>query len=256
MLGIIAGTGIYKLLNMKNVKEDRIYTPFGEPSDALLFGILEGKSIAFLSRHGRKHTIPPHRINNKANIWLLKNSGIKRVISVSAVGSLKDEIKPGTIVFPDQLIDFGRVIETFYNGPDVYHVSLADPFCKNMRKIFIEVAEKLNIEFLEKGTYIRISGPRFSTRAESKMFRRFADIIGMTVASEAILAREMEICYANISMVTDYDVWAEKPVDAQEVLKVMKENSKKVEMILRNVIKIIDPKEDCECKHALESAKV
>lgn len=176
------------------------------------------------------------------------------MIAINAVGSLKEEYKPGDIVIIDQFIDFTKKREyTFYNGPKVAHVSMADPFCPELRKIFIETAKELNLPVHERGTYVCIEGPRFSTRAESRMFRQFADVIGMTLVPEVNLARELGMCYVNISTVTDYDVWAEKPVDAQEVLRVMKENEEKVQKLLKRAIPKIPEERKCGCADVLKT---
>ncbi len=254
IIGIIGGTGIYDILDIKEYK--KVFTPYGSTSDLIAIGNIKNKNIAFIPRHGNKHTIPPHKINNKANLWALKELNVTRVISICATGSLKEEYKPGDIVIPDQFIDFGKSIETFYDGGRVVHVSMADPFCPEMRKIAIETLKELNFRFHEKGTYLRISGPQFSTRAASKMYRNFADIIGMTGTSEAILARELGICHIIISAITDYDVWAEKPVSAKEVINVMKENEEKIKMIIKSIIEKIPEERRCDCKNSLEGAEI
>ncbi len=254
-IGIIGGSGFYELL--ENPREIKLSTPYGNPSSLVQVGNLEGVEIAFIPRHGPKHTIPPHKVNYRANIWALKELGVERVIGVNAVGSLKEDYKPGQIVFVDQFIDFTKKRDyTFYDGGKVYHVSFADPFCPELRQIFVESAKELGLEFKETGTYVCIEGPRFSTRAESKMFRQFADIIGMTLVPEVNLARELAMCYANISMITDYDVWAEKPVDTKEVLETMARNIENVNALLRLAIPRIPEERHCECGKALENAGI
>ncbi len=254
-IGIIGGSGFYELL--ENPREIKLSTPYGNPSSPVQVGNLEGVEIAFIPRHGPKHTIPPHKVNYRANIWALKELGVERVIGVNAVGSLKEDYKPGQIVFVDQFIDFTKKRDyTFYDGGKVYHVSFADPFCPELRQIFVESAKELGLEFKETGTYVCIEGPRFSTRAESKMFRQFADIIGMTLVPEVNLARELAMCYANISMITDYDVWAEKPVDTKEVLETMARNIENVNALLRLAIPRIPEERHCECGKALENAGI
>lgn len=252
-IGIIGGSGIYDLLEEKEYR--KVYTPYGATSDLVAIGKLSNKDVAFIPRHGYKHTIPPHLVNNKANIWALKEIGAERIISICATGSLKEEYKPGDIVIPDQFIDFGKNVETFYEGGKVVHVSMADPFCPELRKLSANVLNDLNVRFHEKGTYIRISGPQFSTRAASKMYRTFGDIIGMTGSSEAILARELGICHVIIATITDYDVWAEKPVSAEEVIRVMKENEIKVKKIIKNLVSKI-PERSCDCKNSLVGAEI
>lgn len=254
-IGIIGGSGFYELL--EDPREVKIATPYGSPSAPVQVGKLEGMEVAFIPRHGIGHTIPPHKVNYRANIWALHKLGVERIIGVNAVGSLQEEYKPGDIVFVDQFIDFTKKRDyTFYDGGKVYHVGFADPFCPEIRKVLIDSAKELGLQFKETGTYICIEGPRFSTRAESRMFRQFADIIGMTLVPEINLARELEICYANISMVTDYDVWAEKPVDTKEVLETMAKNIDNVKALLKLAVPRIPEKRDCPCSKALENAGI
>ncbi len=254
-IGIIGGSGFYKLLD--DPREIKIATPYGATSAPVQIGQLSGVEVAFIPRHGVGHTIPPHRVNYRANIWALHELGVERVIGVNAVGSLKEDYKPGEIVFVDQFIDFTKKRDyTFYDGGKVYHVSFADPFCPEMRRIFIETAQEIKIPFKGNGTYVCIEGPRFSTRAESRMFRQFADIIGMTLVPEVNLARELAMCYANISMITDYDVWAEKPVDTKEVLEVMARNIENVEELLKKAVPRIPEERGCGCGKALENAGI
>jgi len=256
-LAIIGGSGVYDPTLFKNVKSIKVGTPFGAPSAPIEVGNFMGKKIAFLARHGKGHTIPPHLINSRANIWALKHLGVERIIGICAVGSLQMEYKPGEIVVPDQFIDFTKKRDyTFYNGGQVFHISGADPFCPHLRKLFFQEAKKLNIPVHEKGTYICIEGPRFSTRAESKMFRQFADVIGMTLVPEAQLARELEMCYLSLAMVTDYDVWQEKPVYTQEVVKKMAENLENIKKLLEKAIPKIKPKRTCPCKETSKNAEM
>jgi len=253
-IGIIGGTGVYDYDFIEVLETVDIDTPYGNPSEKIKIGNYGGKKIALLPRHGAGHTIPPHMINFRANIWALHKLGVKRIIATAAVGSLKEEYRPGGIVFVDQFIDMGKDVITFYDGPEVRHVSLADPFCPDMSYLFMKSAESLGIEYHDKGTYIRVAGPRFSTRSESEMLRKSGDIIGMTAIPEAILSREKEICFGVIATITDYDVWAEKPVDAKEVINVMKQNSEKTEKIIKDVIIRIPFERKCICSNALESA--
>jgi 5'-methylthioadenosine phosphorylase len=255
-IGIIGGSGLYDASMMDNVSKVKVETVYGDPSDSFNIGKINGKSVAFLSRHGKGHTIPPHELNFKANITGFENFGIKRIVSCCAVGSLKEDYKPGDIVIPDQFIDWKKAMTTFYNTGDVTHVSLADPFCPEIRKALIKTCKKLGIRYHDKGVYVCIEGPRFSTRAESKMFRNFADIIGMTGVPEAILAREREICLAILATVTDYDVWSEKPVSMEDVSKTMKESEEKVKEIIKEVVNNIPENRKCICKDALKNAKV
>ena len=254
-IGIIGGSGIYGVFNPK--KSIKVHTPYGLPSGNVEIGEISGVEVAFLSRHGKGHYIPPHKVNYRANIYALQTLGVERVIGVNAVGSLREEYKPGDTVIVDQFIDFTKKRDyTFYDGPKVVHISMADPFCPELRKVFIDTSRSLGYRTHDKGTYVCIEGPRFSTRAESRMFRQFADIIGMTLVPEAQLARELEMCYVNISTITDYDVWAEKPVTTEEVLRVMNENEEKVKKILENGIPEIPKERNCPCKDALKGAEI
>ncbi len=254
-IGIIGGSGIYGIF--RPLRSVRVHTPYGPPSGDVEIGELDGIEVAFIPRHGRGHFIPPHRVNYRANIYALNSLGVERVIGVSAVGSLKEDYRPGDIVITDQYIDFTRKREyTFYDGPKVVHISTADPFCPELRGVFIEALREMGIPHHTGGTYICIEGPRFSTRAESRMFRQFADIIGMTLVPEVQLARELEMCYVNVSAITDYDVWAERPVSTEEVLRVMKENEDKVKSLLARAIRAIPQERSCPCREALKGAVV
>ncbi len=263
-VAIIGGSGLYELPGLTNVEELKIYTPYGQPSDNIIVGELYGRKIAFLPRHGRGHRIPPHRINYRANIWALKSLGVKWVIAFSAVGSLRWDYRPGDFVLPDQFIDMTKGVRdfTFFEGGVVAHVSMADPFCEHLREIIIEAASSVeDIVLHKKGTYVCIEGPRFSTRAESTIWKEVfkADIIGMTLVPEVTLACEAELCYATVAMVTDYDVWAEKPVTAEEVVRVMKENTIKARKLIPEIIKRLPEEPDerkCSCCKALETALV
>ncbi|MGC8663636.1 MAG: S-methyl-5'-thioadenosine phosphorylase [Thermoplasmata archaeon] len=254
-IAIIGGSGIGTIFNEK----DRIYvhTPYGSPSDYISIGEMSGIDIAFLHRHGVGHKIPPHKINYRANIYALKEIGINKIISVSAVGSLQENIKPGDLAIVSQFIDFTKSRQySFYDGPKVVHISMADPFSEEMNDILYRNAIQLNFNIKNNVTYICIEGPRFSTRAESKMFRNFADIIGMTLVPEINLARELGMCYSTVATVTDYDVWAEKPVTAEEVVKVMSENEFKVKELLKKSIKEIEKVNSNKCKKILKEARL
>lgn len=263
-IGVIGGSGLYEIPGLQNIREYKIYTPYGMPSDNVVVGELKGRTIAFLPRHGRGHKIPPHRVNYRANIWALKSIGVKWIIAFSAVGSLREDYKPGDFVVPDQFIDMTKGIRpmTFFEGGIVAHVSMADPFCDHLREIIIDAAKEINgLTLHNKGTYICIEGPRFSTRAESRVWKEVfkADIIGMTLVPEINLACEAQICYATVAMITDYDVWAEKPVTAEEVIRVMNENTVKAKKLLPRIIEKIPekPLEDkCSCCKSLETALV
>ncbi|BDC18064.1 S-methyl-5'-thioadenosine phosphorylase [Acidianus sp. HS-5] len=261
-IAIIGGSGLYDPKIFSESKEIKVYTPYGDTSDLITIGTVEGKKVAFLPRHGRRHRIPPHKINYRANIWALHELGVKWVISVSAVGSLRMDYKPGDFVVPDQFIDMTKKREyTFFDGPVVAHVSMADPFCNHLRKIIISAAKDLKITTHESGTYICIEGPRFSTRAESRVWKETfkADVIGMTLVPEVNLACEMQMCYATIATITDYDVFAEVPVTAEEVTRVMNENTENSRKLLYEVIKRIPDKPDereCSCCNSLKTALV
>lgn len=234
-----------------------VSTPYGEPSASIDLGDFRGTPIAFLPRHGKGHTIPPHSINYRANVWALHHLGVRRIVSPSAVGSLKEAYKPGDFVFPDQFIDHTKTRDyTFYDGGKTIHVSLADPFCPTLREHFTGHARALGLSVHETGTYVCIEGPRFSTRAESRMLRQFAEIIGMTACPEAQLAREMEICYLSVAMVTDYDVWAEQPVDVPVILKTLDKNQSRAQSLLAKAVPTIPKKRTCVCASALEGAEV
>lgn len=257
-IAIIGGSGVYDPALIKNPKELKVHTPYGATSDLITVGEYMGKSVAFLPRHGRNHTHPPHKINYRANIWALKSIGVSRILAPQAVGSLREEFKPGTIVIPDQFIDFtkGRAL-SFYDSGKVYHISSANPFCTELRSLLSEAGKKLNIKTMNSGTYVCIEGPRFSTRAESKMFRILgADIIGMTLVPEINLARELEMCYSSVAMVTDYDVWKEDNlVSMEKILDTMKTNLHKTKSMLSEAIKNMPSQRNCECKTLLSNAE-
>lgn len=264
-IAIIGGSGVYAIEDLKNVEEVSVETPFGPPSDKIILGDIGSKRVAFLSRHGRGHIFPPHLVNYRANIYALKKLGVERIFAVNACGSLREEYKPGELVITDQFIDRTKSrASTFFEGKNisgefsgVCHISVADPFCPGLRKKLIATAEKLNLPHKKSGTYICIEGPRFSTRAESKAFRGMgADIIGMTMFPEVVLAREMGICYASVALNTDYDCWDESrpPVSNQEVLRTMKENVSKAKKLLFSVIPELPDERACGCWKARDNA--
>jgi 5'-methylthioadenosine phosphorylase len=257
-IGIIAGTGLYDPKLVKNVKEITVETPYGSPSDSITLGELKGRRIAFLPRHSKKHTIRPTDVNSRANIFALKKLGVQRILAPCAVGSLREELKPGDVVFIDQFIDRTTKREqSFYTEKQVCHISVAEPMCPELRRTLIKVAEGLNIATHNTGTYVCIEGPRFSTKAESKLFRMWgADVVGMTLVPECVLAREADICYSSIATVTDYDVWKDQPVSVGEVLKTMNENIEKVKSIISEAISMIPKERECECKSASQSALI
>lgn len=246
-IALIGGSLSGELLN--SPEEVKINTPFGAMSSPMEIGKIGGREVAVLYRHGKKHEIPPHKINYRANIHGLKEIGVERIVSISAVGSLQKHIEPGTIVIPDQFFDYtkGRGY-TFYDGPEVVHISLADPFCPDLTSVFHKVLLDKRVKSVKGGTYVCIEGPRFSTRAESKFFRGVGDVIGMTLVPEINLARERDMCYLTLATVTDYDVWAEIPVNAGEVSRVMKENEGNIKSILATAIPEISSERQCNCK--------
>jgi 5'-methylthioadenosine phosphorylase len=255
-IGIIGGTGVYDPDSFETLETVRPLTPYGLPSDDIQIGKIKDVEVAFMSRHGKGHVYPPHMVNYRANIWALKQVGVERIISPCAVGSLQEEYEPGEIVIVDQFIDLTKKRDyTFFDGPKTVHISLADPFCPEMNSIFAKEAKKAKIKVRNKGTYVCIEGPRFSTRAESQMYKAFADIIGMTLAPECQLAREMEMCYCSLAMITDYDVWAEHPVDTATVLKIMSENVDKIRTLISAALpKIPTERKKCECPDTLKAA--
>ncbi|MFC2166828.1 S-methyl-5'-thioadenosine phosphorylase [Acidobacteriota bacterium] len=260
-LGILGGTGLYEIEGMKIIEEIFLDTPFGKPSDAFIIGELEGKKIAFLSRHGRGHRILPHELNYRANIYGLKMLGVKRIISISAVGSLKEELKPKDIVVPDQYFDRTHRKSTFFGDGIAVHVSLDLPVCPEFAGFLYDVGKELNLHIHKDGTYICIEGPTFSTKAESKIYRQWGcDIIGMTGATEAKLCREAEICYASLSLVTDYDVWheSEEPVTADLIFENLGQNIINAKKMLKQAIFAIPDHQfqECGCQSSLANSIV
>ncbi len=256
-IGIFGGTGIYDSGLLQDAKEVSIDTPYGKPSDTITLGTFKERKIAFLPRHGKKHTISPHMINFKANIFAFKELGVKRIIAPSAVGSLKKEIAPGHFALPSQFLDFTKSRDgTFSENGRVIHISVAEPFCPELKDVILNAAKNQNLSIHRDCTYVCIEGPRFSTKAESKFFRSTgADIIGMTLVPECQLAREAQICYASISTVTDYDVWSDKPVTAKEVLETLSKNVTTTKKLLTFLIDEIPKTRGCSCEKALSEAE-
>jgi 5'-methylthioadenosine phosphorylase len=257
-VGIIGGTGLYQIEGMTQAKEIKMKTPFGDPSDAIILGNLEGVKIAFLSRHGRGHPISPTELPSKANIYALKSLGVEWIISVATVGSLQEKIRPLDIVIPDQIIDHTFLRQdTFFGGGIVVHIPFADPFCPVLGDILYDSARKLEIRAHDGGICIVMEGPQFSTRAESELYRSWgADVIYMTGLPEAKLAREAEICYATMAVVTDYDCWKEtyETVSAEMIIANLKQGIETVKKILRQAITRLPQTRDCICACALENA--
>jgi 5'-methylthioadenosine phosphorylase len=257
-VGIIGGSGLYKMEGMTGVEKVEVGTPFGEPSDAIVLGNLDGVKVAFLPRHGEGHRISPSELPAKANIYALKSLGVERIISVSAVGSLKEEIEPLNVVIPDQLIDAtkGRA-NTFFTDGIVGHVSLAEPFCPVLSQLSFKASTKAGAKVHQGGTYLVVEGPQFSTKAESQLYRSWnADVIGMTASPEAKLAREAEICYATLALVTDYDCWhpSYESVTTEMILTNLRKGIDTVKKILKLLLASIPQKRDCACAGALKYA--
>ncbi len=257
-IGIIGGSGLYTMPGLTNVREEQISTPFGDPSDWLVLGDLEGRKVAFLARHGRGHRILPSDLNFRANIYAMKQLGVTSILSISAVGSLKKEHAPGTFVIPDQFIDrtYGRRA-TFFGGDIVAHVSMADPVCAITAKTLESACAKAEVPAHLGGTYICMEGPQFSTRAESDLYRSWgADVIGMTNLQEAKLAREAEICYATLAMVTDYDCWYEghEAVTTEQVVAVLNQNGENAIKVVRAAVAAQPASRACTCGSALRDA--
>lgn len=258
-IGIIGGSGLYSMPGFTNIREEKITTPFGDPSDPLVLGELEGRKVAFLARHGKGHRILPTELNFRANIYAMKQLGVERILSVSAVGSLKEEHKPTDFVIPDQFIDrtFART-STFFGDGIVGHVAFGDPVCATVAKTFEGACAEVGVVGKNGGTYICMEGPQFSTRAESKLYRSWgADVIGMTNLQEAKLAREAEICYATLAMVTDYDCWFEghDDVTVDAIIKVMHTNSTNAAKVVKAAVAAMPKGErTCACASALKFA--
>lgn len=258
-IGIIGGSGFSKMGIIQDSEEIEINTPFGKPSDKVILGKIAGVEVAFLPRHGKGHVYPPHKVNYQANVFAMKQCGVEYLISIAAVGSLKKEIKPCDFVIAEQLIDrsFKRK-NTFFEDGLVAHVGFADPFCKKLSDIAYKVAKDEGVD-VHRGTYICMEGPQFSTRAESKLYRSWdVDIIGMTLAPEAKLAREAEMCLCSICTVTDYDCWHEEECDVSvsNVVENLKKNDKNMANIVKKLIPKINYKRTCECSKALDYALI
>ena len=261
ILGIIGGSGVYEIDGLKNKRWKKVPSSFGEPSDELLFGELSGQKMVFLPRHGRGHRIPPSEINYRANIDALKRAGVTDLISVSAVGSLKEELKPGMFVIVDQFIDrtFARK-KSFFSSGLVAHVSMANPVCNRLGNHIQSTAKSIGIEVVRGGIYIAMEGPQFSSIAESELYRRWGcDVVGMTNMPEAKLAREAEICYVSVAMVTDYDCWhtEHENVSVDAMIKVLNDNADNARSLVKSTSSAIFSdhlSSECDCKFSLENA--
>lgn len=259
-IGIIGGSGLYDLEGISDLTEVRLSTPFGDPSDVITLGTFAGQRVAFLPRHGRGHRLLPSELPNRANIYALKVLGVERIIAVSAVGSMRETIHPLDLVVPDQIVDrTTRRPNTFFGEGLVAHISFADPFCPQLSALLAQAAEETGARVHRGGTYICIEGPQFSTRAESRIYRQWGvDIIGMTAVPEAKLAREAEICYAVLALVTDYDVWhvSEQPVTAEMVIANLQRNVAQAKQVLATLIPRLGVERTCACGQALRDALV
>jgi 5'-methylthioadenosine phosphorylase len=257
-IGIIGGSGLYDVEGLRKVKECSIKTPFGAPSDTVLLGEMDGIRIAFLSRHGRGHLVNPSEINYRANIYALKSLGVRRVISVSAVGSMKESIKPGDVVLPDQFIDLTkRQVSTFFEGGIVAHVAFGDPVCASLGTALLDAARTVGATVHRGGVYLCIEGPQFSTKGESRLYRQWgASVIGMTNLPEAKLAREAELCYATVALVTDYDCWheTEQAVTVESILTTLRQNVTLAKQLLREAMRAVAGVTVCGCHRALQDA--
>lgn len=258
VIGIIGGTGLYNIEGIKIIDEVEVETPFGRPSDKYIVGLLNGVKVIFLSRHGRAHIFNPSELPYRANIYGFKKLGVKRCISVSAVGSMKEEIRPGDIVIVSQFIDrtYKRV-KTFYDNGIAVHVTMAEPLCPEIHSCLVNTGRKLGLPLHQSGTYLCIEGPQFSTRAESELYRKWGiDVIGMTNVTEAKLAREAEICYATIALSTDYDCWhqSEEEVSVNLVVENLNKSLERAKKLIKSVITQIGNPQNCKCSYALDGA--
>jgi 5'-methylthioadenosine phosphorylase len=257
-IGIIGGSGLYQMAGLTGIEETKVETPFGVPSDNLITGMLEGKRVSFLARHGRGHRILPSELNFRANIYAMKKIGVERILSASAVGSLKEEHKPLDIVIPEQFFDRTRGrISTFFGEGLAVHVSFAHPVCGYLGDRILAAGKNVGVNVKRGGTYLCMEGPAFSTVAESNVYRSWGmDIIGMTNLQEAKLAREAEICYATIALVTDYDCWhpSHDAVTVDQVIAVLNQNSENAQKLIRETVRLLDERRPCKCGSALQSA--
>ncbi len=258
VLAVIGGSGVYDIDGLTDTREVRPNTPFGEPSDTIVVGTLCGRRVAFLPRHGRGHRISPGELNSRANIYALKSLGATQIVSISACGSLREDYAPRHIVIPDQLLDRTRGRPpSFFGGGLVVHVSFAEPFCGRLSGLLYDAIKPTGATVHNGGALVIIEGPRFSTKAESRVFRQLGmDVIGMTAVPEAQLAREAEMCYATMAHVTDYDVWheTEGPVNVEAIVGNLMANSAVAKSAIKNLVQALPDAADCACQHALRGA--
>jgi 5'-methylthioadenosine phosphorylase len=259
-IGIIGGSGLYSMAGLKDTREIRVKTPFGEPSDAIVIGTLEGKRVAFLARHGRGHRILPSEINFRANICAMKQLGVTRIISVSAVGSLQEDLRPGEFLVPDQFVDRTKNrVSTFFGGGLVAHVAFDKPTCSQVSAVLADASVHCGVKVHPRGTYVCIEGPQFSTLAEAHVHRQLRfEVIGMTNVTEAKLAREAELCYATIAMITDYDCWhpEHESVTATQIIATLNQNAANAQKVLREAVRAIPEERVCKCGAALRHALI
>src|ERR1700719_2955396 len=259
-IGIIGGSGLYSMAGLKDTREIRVKTPFGEPSDAIVLGTLEGKSVAFLARHGRGHRILPSEINFRANICAMKQLGVERIISVSAVGSLQEELRPGEFLVPDQFVDRTKSrVSTFFGGGLVAHVTFDKPTCAQVSAVLAAASTHCRVTGHPRGTYVCIEGPQFSTLAEAHVHRQLRfEVIGMTNATEGQLAREAEICYAAIAMITDYDCWHpdHESVTGAQIMQTLSQNADNAQRVLREAVRAMSAERNCKCGSALRHSLI
>lgn len=259
-IGVIGGSGLYSMQGLTNTREIRVKTPFGEPSDAIILGTLEGKQVAFLARHARGHRILPTEINYRANIYAMKLLGAQRIISVSAVGSLKEDLRPGEFLVADQFVDRTKHrVSTFFGGGLVAHVTFDKPTCAQVSRILADASVHHGVKVHRKGTYICMEGPQFSTLAEAHMHRKLEfDVVGMTNVTEAKLAREAELCYGTIAMITDYDCWhpGHESVTGAQIMATLQQNAENAQKILREAIRSMPEHRECKCGSALAHALI
>ena len=260
VMAVIGGSGLYEFEDITDVEILEIDTPFGMPSSPVTVGKINGKKVAFLARHGIGHVFAPSDVPYRANIYALKSLGIKRVVSVSACGSLREAYAPGQIVIPDQIFDFTHKRDrSFFGHGLVAHISVADPFCKSLSDVLEEAVRANGAVYHRGGTYITIEGPRFSTKGESRLYRQWGlDIIGMTASPEVFLAREAEMCYTTMAHVTDYDVWHvnEEPVTVEMLIQTLNKNVKIAQDTIRSMVEMIDTEAYCGCEDALKNALI
>jgi len=259
MLGIIGGSGLYDIGEITRKSARKLRTPFGKPSDSYTIGMLSEREVAFLPRHGLQHSIPPHKVNYRANIWGFKELGVDRILSISAVGGISADLAPGMIVVPDQIIDMTSNRDaTFYEEDKVVHIDFTNPYCPELRKSIIDASRTIRQEVKDSGTYVCVNGPRLETKAEIQVFARIgAHIVGMTAMPEAALAREIEICFGGIAIVTNYAAGIkEKGLRAKEVVEVMNATTLKLKGFLKEILCIIPQKITCACKNVLREAAV